>query len=236
MTQQAIEETTERNPVLEALETLQGEVSKLHNRLGYLERTAGQVKSDPAIHAELTAMRESFKDLTSKMDKAVVANMTEEQELAYWREKAQKDEQIVETPPPQPQTEEVSPEQATAFWLDYYGQAAEPDILDAAFEEGLISTNRSDLVTEEDKTVLARHAPRGTVAQSVQGIQSYKRQYIKNLKAAAQKNEPAPRPVGQTTRPLAKPEQGKLRRSDLATMTPEQVTQSKDALFAQMGI
>ena len=227
-------ETTEeeRNPVLEAINALRqdfnGNVQSIHNRLGYLERTVG--KSDPGVSSELAAIRESFKGFESKMDMAVTANMSSEDELAYWKAKAQE-------PPKAESKPETKVEEAPGPDLaQYYQKYAEPDILDAAFDEGVISTNNADLVTEEDRRFLAAQAPRESIDSSLDGIQSYKRKYIRNIKTAAEKAGIQARPVAQTGRPIAKADPGKLRPIDLSSMTPQQVQENKERLFTQMGI
>lgn len=226
VTQEVIE-NTEPDPVLDLLNTIRAEVGHLHNRLGYLERTSA---AQP-VSQELQELRQLFKGMESKLDLTATANMTEEEQLAYWKTKAQEKEQEKPAEPAPQEPLETSP----AFLTDYYQKYAEPDILDAAFEEGLISTNRADLVTDEDKRVLAAHAPRETIAPSLDGIQAYKRRYIRNLKQAAEKSTERPRAV-QTTRPIAQAEKGKLRPVDLRNMTPDQVAASKEQLFAQLGI
>lgn len=229
-----IEPTNDNKAVLDALSNLQQGMQQLHNRIGYLERTGN--KGDPAVSNELTGLRQEFRGLASKMDEVVMGNMTEDQQIAYLKQKLQEREETpapkTEQPPEPRPVSEISDPNA------YYARAVEPDILDAAYDEKLISTSDPARLTDEERETLRKLGPRMVVDPTIDGFQAYKRAYIKNIKAAAEKGEAEtpPRQVGQTTRPIGSGVVPKLRLVDLTTMTPEEVAANKGQVFAQMGI
>lgn len=225
-----VNENTIDNPVMDALADIRVSMEQLHNRIGYLERTGN--KSDPSVSSELAQLRQSFKGIATQMDVVATANMTEEAQIAYWKQKAEERQETPGAPP----REESRPVSEIPDPSSYYLRAVEPDILDAAFEEKLISSNRSESLTDEEKEMLRKLGPRKVITPTIDGFQSYKREYIRNIKKAAATEEEPQRPVGQTPRPMAAPTPGKLRPIDLATMTPTQVAANKEQLFAQMGI
>lgn len=221
--------------VLSALDELREGIQSIHNRLGYLERTGN--KSDPAVSSELTQLRQAYRGLESKLDEVVLADKSEGEQVAYLKEQLRLRGQDV-TPQPK---EEIKPDPQPVSEIGdpaaYYLMAVEPDILDAAFDEKLIYTNRGDALTDVEKETLRKLGPRKVITPTIAGFQSYKREYIKNIKDAAEKGgETPPKSLGQTPRPLGANTPGKLRPMDLASMTPEQVKANKEQLFAQLGI